>query len=181
VQSGRELGPTSGWRHWLARLPKLLIAALLVLAILDMLAGVFLRYVVVKLTDAFDLPTVSFFWVEEVGEFTLAWLAALGAAVAIIERTHFALGFIAHLLPAAAAQALDRFNHVLIAGFGALAAAYGWKLCVLNWGLASPGLQINLAWLYASSVAAGALMVIYGLGVATGLLSKGKTEVRAGA
>ena len=169
-------------RHgrWLAMLPKIVIAALLILAILDMLVGVLLRYVVVAITDALDLPTVNFFWVEEVGEFALAWLTAIGAAVAIIERTHFALGFLLHLLPARAARALDRLNHVLIAGFGALAAAFGWKLCVLNAGLASPGLQIDLAWLYASAVAAGGLMVIYGLGVAAGLIERREAATLGG-
>src|SRR6202022_1906474 len=56
-------------RQFLAFLPKALLAGLLILAILDMLAGVLLRYVVVAVTEYFDLPGVNFFWVEEVGEF----------------------------------------------------------------------------------------------------------------
>ena len=55
-------------------LPKIVLTALLVLAIADMLIGVFLRYVVVEITDYLDLDPISFFWVEEVGEFGLAWL-----------------------------------------------------------------------------------------------------------
>lgn len=157
---------------WIAALPRILIATLLALAILDMLAGVVLRYVVVRITDYFDWPTVSFFWVEEVGEFALAWLTSIGAAVAIVERTHFALGILVHRLPPRVQRLIDRLNHVLIAVFGALAAGYGWNLCVINSTLASPGLQINLAWFYASSVAAGALMVVYGLGVAAGLVTR---------
>ena len=49
----------------------------------------------------------------------------------------------------------------LIAGIGVLAAWYGVKLCLLNRTLATPGLEINLAVLYASSVAGGVLLVIY--------------------
>src|SRR6202162_1953634 len=84
-------------RQWLAFLPKALLAALLILAILDILArallayvvgvmpaGVLLRYVVVAITDYLDLPGVNFFWVEEVGEFTLAWLTLIGAGIAIV-------------------------------------------------------------------------------------------------
>jgi len=56
-----------------------------------------------------------------------------------------------------------RFNHVLIVGVGVLAAWYGYKLCLLNSTLRTPGLEINLAWLYASAVVGGALIALYGL------------------
>ena len=52
---------------------------------------------------------------------------------------------------------IDRIHHVLIAGLGALAAWYGVKLCLLNRTLATPGLEINLAVLYASAVVGGVL------------------------
>ncbi|HEV2955311.1 MAG TPA: TRAP transporter small permease subunit [Xanthobacteraceae bacterium] len=135
---------------------------------LDLLAGVLLRYVVVQITDYFDLDPISFFWVEEVGEFGLAWLAAVGAAVAIIERVHFALRIVTHRFKPRTQRIVDRVNHLLIAGFGALAACYGWKLCVTNSVLTSPGLGLNLAWLYASSVAGGTLIALYCLIVAAG-------------
>ena len=61
-------------RDVLALLPKIIVTALLVLAITDMLAGVFLRYVMVEITDFLDLDPVNFFWVEEVGELSLTWL-----------------------------------------------------------------------------------------------------------
>ena len=117
----------------------------------------------------FDLPTVSFFWVEEVGEFGLAWLTLIGAAVAIAERTHFALAVLTHRLSPRAQRIVVRLNHLMIAGFGAIAAGYGIKLSMINAVLESPGLGINLAVLYAAAVAGGVLMVVYGLGVAFGL------------
>jgi TRAP-type C4-dicarboxylate transport system permease small subunit len=154
----------------LVAIPKIFLALLLVFVMLDLLVGVLLRYVVVQITDYFDLDPISFFWVEEIGEFGLAWLAAVGAAVALIERVHFALAVVTHRFAPRTQRAIDRFNHLLIAGFGALAAIYGWKLCVTNSVLVSPGLGLNLAWLYASSVAGGGLIAIYGLGVAAGLV-----------
>lgn len=150
--------------------PKIAVAALLIFAMLDLLVGVFLRYVVVAITDTFDLPTVNFFWVEEVGELALAWLTAIGAAVAIIERTHFALSILTHALSVRTQAIIDRTSHLLIAGFGTLVAIWGFKLSMTNSLLTTPGLEINLAWLYASSVAGGTLTTIYGLGVASGLL-----------
>lgn len=159
-----------GWRRALAALPRIVLAAILLVAIIDMLLGVLLRYVVVQITDYFDWPTVSFFWVEEVGEFALCWLTLIGAAVAILERTHFALAVLTHRLPERAQHIVERVNHLLIAGFGVFAAFYGWKLSVLNSVLVSPGLEINLALLYFSSVVGGGLIAFYGLGVALGLL-----------
>ena len=153
----------------IAAVPKIFLALLLVFVMLDLLAGVLLRYVVVQITDYFDLDPISFFWVEEVGEFGLAWLAAVGAAVAIIERVHFALRVVTHRFAPRTQRIVDRVNHVLIAGFGAFAAFYGWKLCETNAVLTSPGLGLNLAWLYGSSVAGGTLIALYGLIVAAGL------------
>ncbi len=158
------------WRRRLAAAPRLFLAALLLLAIADLLVGAFLRYVVVAITDYFDWPSVNLFWVEEVGEFALAWLSLVGAAVAILERTHFALAFLTHRFPPRLQRAIERLNHLLIAGFGALTAVYGWRLSLLNASLTSPGLEINLAWLYFAAVVGGALMALYGLGVATGAL-----------
>src|ERR1700731_1128487 len=107
-------------RQFLAFLPKALLAGLLILAILDMLAGVLLRYVVVAVTEYFDLPGVNFFWVEEVGEFTLAWLTLVGAAIAILERTHFELAILVHRFPEHIQQLITRITYWLIAAFGLL-------------------------------------------------------------
>ena len=120
-------------------IPKVFVAGLLIVVMLDLLVGVLLRYVVVRITDYFDLDPISFFWVEEVGEFGLAWLTMIGAAVAIIERTHFALAVVTHRFSPRTQRMIEWLNHVLIASFGALAAIYGWTLCVTNSVLASPG------------------------------------------
>ena len=169
----RDLAVTQSWEsaralRVIAAIPKIFLALLLVFVMLDLLAGVLLRYVVVQITDYFDLDPISFFWVEEVGEFGLAWLAAVGAAVAIIERVHFALRIVTHRFAPGTQRIIDRVNHLLIAGFGTFAAFYGFKLCVTNAVLTSPGLGLNLAWLYASAVAGGTLIAIYGLIVAAG-------------
>jgi len=156
-------------RHWLAVIPRIVLAAILFVVMADLLVGVVLRYVVVPFTDYFDLPSVSFFWVEEVGEFGLAWLVAIGAAVAIIERTHFALAVFTHRFSPRTRLIIDRVNHALIGGFGVLVAVYGWKIAMLNTTLESPGLGINLAWLYGSAVVGGTLTALYGFAVALGI------------
>jgi TRAP-type C4-dicarboxylate transport system permease small subunit len=147
----------------LSAVPKITVTALIILAIVNLLVGVILRYFVGAITDWLDVDPVPFTWVEEVGELSLAWLTLIGAAIAIQSRTHFALAVFVHRLPAAAQLWIHRFNHALIVGFGLLVAFYGFRLCLLNRTITTPGLQINLAWLYASSVAGGILIAVYGV------------------
>jgi TRAP-type C4-dicarboxylate transport system permease small subunit len=143
--------------------PKFAVTALIILAIVNLLVGVVLRYFVGAITDWLDIDPVPFTWVEEVGELSLAWLTLIGAALGIRSRSHFALSVFVHRLPETTQLWISRFNHALIAGVGLIVAWYGVKLCMLNRTLTTPGLEISLAWLYASSVAGGILIAIYAL------------------
>jgi len=145
--------------------PKVAVTALIVLAIVNLLLGVILRYFVGAITDWLDVDPVPFTWVEEVGELSLAWLTLIGAAIGIQSRSHFALSVFVHRLPQPAQLWIHRVNHGLIVGVGLLVAWFGLKLCLLNRTLTTPGLEINLAWLYASAVAGGLLIAIYALGM----------------
>ena len=145
----------------IASIPKIVVALLLIAAIVNLLVGVFLRYVMIPVTDWLDLDPIPFTWVEEVGEMMLAWLTLIGAAIGVRERSHFTL-HVLHLTPRGQVL-VDRIHHVLIAIIGAIAAWYGVRLCILNYTLVTPGLSINLAMLYASVVVGGALLVIYAL------------------
>ncbi|OLD92033.1 MAG: hypothetical protein AUG92_02695 [Alphaproteobacteria bacterium 13_1_20CM_4_65_11] len=147
-------------------LPKIVLTGLLILAIGDLIVGVFLRYVMVPVTDWLDLDPINFFWVEEVGEYALAWMTMIGAGIAIGERAHFTLRVLTHRLPMPAQRAIHVATHLLIAGFGGLAAWYGVKLAIVNSLLTSPALELNLAWLYAAPAVGGALIVLYGLAAA---------------
>jgi TRAP-type C4-dicarboxylate transport system permease small subunit len=147
----------------LKTVPKVAVTALIVLAIVNLLLGVILRYFVGAITDWLDVDPVPFTWVEEVGELSLAWLTLIGAAIGIQSRSHFALSVFVHRLPEAKQLWIRRVNHALIVGVGLLVAWYGWKLCLLNHALTTPGLEISLAWLYASAVVGGVLIAIYGL------------------
>ena len=54
-------------------------------------------------------------------------------------------------------------HYLLIAVFGALVAIFGWQVAELNSQSFSPALNLNLRWLYLSSVVGGVLIVIYSL------------------
>jgi TRAP-type C4-dicarboxylate transport system permease small subunit len=150
-------------RRWLGALPHVVITVLMAIAIVDMLIGVFLRYVMTKITAALDLAPVSFFWVEEVGEWALAWMTFIAAAIGVRRGTHFAVQMVIDRLPAALRQAILGAHCVLIAAFGGLIAWFGWYVAAGNSLSFSPGLGINLRWLYLSSVAGGTLIVLYSL------------------
>ena len=147
----------------LAWLPHVAVTVLMLVAMVDMLFGVFLRYVMIEVTDWLDMDPVRFTWVEEVGEMLLAWLTLIGAAIGVRERSHFTLHVLTHNWSPRAQSIVERIHHVLIAVVGAIAAWYGLKLCLLNSTLVTPGLEINLAVLYASCVVGGVLLVIYSI------------------
>lgn len=147
----------------MAALPHVVVTVLMLVAMADMLAGVFLRYVMTKVSAIFDLPSVRFFWVEEIGEFCLAWMSFIGAAIGIRSGIHFAVHMITDRLPARARLAVFTAHYLLIAAFGALVAIFGWQVAELNSQSFSPALNVNLRWLYLSAVAGGVLIVIYSL------------------
>lgn len=147
----------------LAAVPPVVVTVLMLIAMADMLAGVFLRYVMTKVSAAFDLPSIRFFWVEEVGELCLAWLSFIGAAIGIRRGIHFSVHMVADRLTLGARRALFTVHYLLIAAFGAAVAVFGWQVAELNSLSFSPALGLNLRWLYLSAVAGGALMVVYSL------------------
>lgn len=148
---------------WIGAIPHVVITLLMIVVIVDMLVGVFLRYVMTWISATFDLPTVRFFWVEEVGEWSLAWLTFIGAALGIRRGTHFAVHLVIDHFPPALRTSVLAGQCVLITVFGALVAVFGWQVSELNSQSFSPALVLNLRWLYLSSVVGGVLMVVYGL------------------
>lgn len=145
------------------RIVRLVLAALMLLAIANLLVGVFLRYIMTEITDFFDWDMIRYTWVEEVGELALAYMTLIGAALGIRERAHFTLHLGVEHLSHGVQRAISLMNTMLIIGFGALAAWFGWGLSRLNAQLTSPALEMNLAWLYASAVVGGVLIAVYGL------------------
>jgi len=147
----------------LARLPDAIVTLLMLVAMVDMLAGVFLRYVMTQVSAMFDLPTIRFFWVEEIGEYSLAWLTFIGAAIGIRRGTHFAVQILTDRFPAPLRRAVGVGHCLLLAGFGALLAGFGWQVSELNSQSFSPALGLNLRWLYLCPVVGGMLIVLYSL------------------
>jgi TRAP-type C4-dicarboxylate transport system permease small subunit len=162
-----------------ARLPHIVVTVLMLVAMIDMLVGVFLRYVMTWVSATFDLPSIRFFWVEEVGEYALAWLTFIGAAIGIRRGTHFAVQLVTERLPPGLRRAILVGHYLLLVGFGGLVAIYGWQVSELNSQSYSPALDLNLRWLYLSSVVGGILIVIYSLAAIADTLSGGGPPMSA--
>ena len=147
----------------IARIPHVVVTVLMLIAMADMLSGVFLRYVMTKVSAFFDMPSIRFFWVEEIGELCLAWMTFIGAAIGIRRGVHFSVQMLADRFSPRARLAVFTVHYVLIAGFGALLAVFGWYVAELNSLSSSPALDLNLRWLYLSAVVGGVLIVVYSL------------------
>ncbi len=144
-------------------IPKIVVGALVLGAIGTMLFGVLARYILLPITDWMDVDPVNFFWVEEVGETTLAWITMIGAAIGVAQRTHFALAVLVHRFPPRAQRTVHYINHVIIGAFALLVAWLGLKLAILNASLTSPALEFSLAWVYAPVAVGGLLMALYAI------------------
>jgi TRAP-type C4-dicarboxylate transport system permease small subunit len=141
--------------------PRVIVGTLVLGAIGTMLYGVFARYIMLPITDWLDVDPINFFWVEEVGETTLAWVTLIGAAIAVAERGHFHLGVLIHHLSGKTQRRVDIATQVLIAAFGLVIAWLGIKLAILNSALTSPALEFSLAWLYLPAAVGGVLMALF--------------------
>ena len=147
--------------RWVAAVPPVVVTLLMLVAMADMLLGVFLRYVMTKLSATFDLPSIRFFWVEEIGEFCLAWMSFIGAAIGVRRGIHFSVHMVIDRFPERIRLAVFTVHYLLIAAFGALVAVFGWQVAELNSQSFSPALDLNLRWLYLSSMVGGVLTVVY--------------------
>jgi TRAP-type C4-dicarboxylate transport system permease small subunit len=135
-----------------------LMGLMLLAAIVIMLIGVTLRYLVGPISDKLNLGHIDFFWVEETGELLLGWLTFVGAGIGILERTHFGITLLIDKLSPGKQRLVHYFNMALAAIFGLVLAWQGWKLAVLNAPLTTPALEISMGWMYAGLVAGGILM-----------------------
>src|SRR5262247_2515738 len=124
-----------GRLSWIGAIPHVVITVLMIVVTIDML----------------------------VGEWSLAWMSFIGAALGVRRGIHFAVHLVIDRFPVRLRRAVLAAQCLLIVLFGALVAVFGWQVAELNSQSFSPALVLNLRWLYLSSVAGGALMVVYGL------------------
>ncbi len=125
-------------------------AALLVLMTLDLLVGVFCRYVLFN----------PFMWTEEVSRYMMIWVAALAMASCVKRGEHLSIRFLIALLPQGVAFVLDLFLRAILFAFLVILTWYGIDLVQSNVEYSSQALDISMAIPISAVPVAGALMLI---------------------
>lgn len=122
----------------ISRVANGLVVFFLCMMTVDILLGVFFRYVLVK-----PLP-----WAEDLGRYLLVWMALFGVGVVMQNGAHVAVTIVVDHLPARIRFGLQILSKVFVLGF-ALAMGY-WSLHLLLTMMPqiSPTLHIRMRWVY---------------------------------
>jgi TRAP-type C4-dicarboxylate transport system permease small subunit len=137
-------------------IPRIVLVILMIIMLVDMMLGVFFRYVVGQ-----ALP-----WSEEVGTLCLIWLTFIGGAIGITRSSHFAMHLFLDSLRPSQRRMLRTAIALLIMVFGLVLAPYGLELTIRNSTSITPGLGLNLGVQYASAFVGGVLIVCYAAALA---------------
>ena len=133
-------------------IPRIVLVILMVIMLVDMMLGVFFRYVVGE----------ALAWSEEVGTLSLIWLTFIGGAIGITRSSHFSIHLLLDHLRPNQQRILRTAIAFLIVLFGLVLAPYGLELTIRNSTSITPGLGLNLGMQYASAFIGGILMICYG-------------------
>ncbi len=132
------------------------LAFLMAVMTLDVLWGVFTRYLVGSQSP----------WTEELARFLLIWIGLLGAAYVSGQQKHLAIDILPGRLTGAAKTRLEAFIRLLIIGFAAtVLIAGGARLVYVTYRLGqySAALQVPLSAVYAIVPISGLLIIFYKL------------------
>jgi len=130
----------------------LCIVLMLVLAV-DLMLGVFSRYVLMS----------TFTWYDEVARVCFVWAVFLGAALGVKRSAHFGLHIVIDLLPPRARRFAALATPVAVIGFSAVLIVQGLNFVELGWFQQTPVMGLPKAWVYAAMPMGGVLMILYSL------------------
>ena len=135
---------------WIGRITEPLAAAILVIEIVILAAGVFSRYVLHN----------AIVWTDEVATILLLWLAMLGAVSAYRRREHIRLTAVVRRVSAETASLLDVISSVIVAMFAILIFPASRAFLIQEQSDLTPVLNIPKSDVIASIIVALALMLI---------------------
>jgi TRAP-type C4-dicarboxylate transport system permease small subunit len=135
------------------RLVEGLCLVLMVVLSVDILLGVFSRYVVGQ----------TFTWYDEIARACFVWLVFLGAAVGVKRGAHFRLHLLVGALPSSWRRGVEGLGILLVIGFGLVLVRYGWVLVELGRYQRTPVMNLPKSWIYLAVPAGGALMIVHAL------------------
>ena len=140
------------------------LGLMLVLTV-DLMLGVFSRYVLMS----------TFTWYDEVARVCFVWAVFLGAAVGVRRGAHFGLHIVVDQLPPRGQRVAALATPVVIIALAAVLVMQGWAFVDHGWFQQTPVMGLPKAWVYAAMPVGGVLMIVYSLGP----LWRGLRAVRA--
>lgn len=126
---------------------------LMVVLALDLMLGVFSRYVLAS----------TFTWYDEVARIAFVWAVFLGAAVGVRRNAHFGLHIVIDLMPPRARRFAALLTPIVVIVFAAVLIWQGWHFVDTGWFQQTPVMGLPKAWVYAAMPTGGVLMILYSL------------------
>ena len=127
---------------------------LMVVLSMDLLLGVFSRYVLVR----------TFTWYDEIARGCFVWLTFLGAAVGVKRHAHFRLQIIVDRLSPRLRQATVFLLPLVVIIFAGVLIQQGLVFLELGKFQQTPVMGLPKTWIYVAIPIGGALMILYSLG-----------------
>jgi TRAP-type C4-dicarboxylate transport system permease small subunit len=127
---------------------------LMVILSIDLLLGVFSRYVMVR----------TFTWYDEIARGCFVWLTFLGAAVGVKRQAHFRLHILVDRLSPRLRQATVIFLPLVVIIFAGVLIQQGLVFLELGKFQQTPVMGLPKTWIYVAIPIGGALMILYSLG-----------------
>ncbi len=134
-------------------IPEFLCAAVLALLVLFLVISVISRY-------AMDLGLP---WSDELARLLFAWIVLIGFAIAVRHRANVGVDWLVMKLSRRHRHVVTILQDVVVLAFSVFFAWESWVTVGFSMMQRMPGLDITIAWMYGSSLAAGVLMTIYGI------------------
>lgn len=128
--------------------------ALMVVLSVDLLLGVFSRYVLVR----------TFTWYDEIARVCFVWLTFLGAAVGVKRQAHFRLLIIVDRLSPQLRQSTVILLPLVVILFAGVLIQQGLVFLELGKLQQTPVMGMPKTWVYVAIPIGGALMILYSLG-----------------
>jgi TRAP-type transport system small permease protein len=128
-------------------------AALLVVLVGDVAAGVFSRYVL----------QATLVWYDEVARLCFVWIVFLGAAVAVRRGLHFRMRLLVDRLGPAAHPYAERFASLTMVALGVALVVGGFGIYPVASRQMTDALGISMMWFYAALPVGGLCMVAFAL------------------
>jgi TRAP-type C4-dicarboxylate transport system permease small subunit len=127
---------------------------LMVVLAIDLLLGVFSRYVLVR----------TFTWYDEIARGCFVWLTFLGAAVGVKRQAHFRLHIVVDRLSPRLRQAMVILFPLVVIIFAGLLVQQGLVFLEIGKFQQTPVMGLPKTYIYVAIPIGGALMILYSLG-----------------